>query len=181
MRLTREFFHRDCLTVAPELVGKLLVRRIGGEELRVRILETEAYRGEEDKACHASKGRTPRTALLYGEPGRMYIYLIYGMHWLMNVVTGEEGQPQGVLFRCGEGFLGPAKLTKHLHVGKELNGQPLYDNPEIWVEDDGLRPQIRTAPRVGIDYAGEEWRDKPWRFILSDSVDNPRKVCDNER
>ncbi len=167
MRLGKDFFNRDCLEVAPDLVGKILVRRTQ-EEIRMRITETEAYRGEEDKACHASKGRTPRTELLYREGGAIYVYLIYGMHWLMNVVTYKEGNPQAVLFRCGEGFNGPGKLTKHLQVGKEFNGGSFIDNPDIWVEDDGLRPKIGTAPRVGIDYAGDEWKSKPWRFILLD-------------
>lgn len=161
------FFHRDCLEVAPALVGKLLVRRLeNGEELRVRITETEAYRGEEDKACHASKGRTPRTRLLYGKSGIIYVYLIYGMHWLMNVITGEEDMPQGVLLRCAEGFNGPARLTKFLGIGKDFNGESITENPRVWIEDDGCVPQIIQAPRVGIDYAGEEWKSKPWRFIL---------------
>lgn len=166
MRLSEEFFHRDCLEVAPALVGKILVRRIDGEEIRVRITETEAYRGVEDKACHASKGRTPRTELLYRESGVIYVYLIYGMHWLMNVITGEREVPQGVLLRCGEGLNGPAKLTKFLQIDKSFNGQSFVGNPDIWIEDDGLVPEIMTAPRVGIDYAGEEWKNKPWRFIL---------------
>ena len=85
-RLGEEFFHRDCLEVAPDLVGKVIVSKIGGEEVRVRISETEAYRGEEDTACHASKGRTPRTEVLYGKSGICYVYLCYGIHNLMNVI-----------------------------------------------------------------------------------------------
>lgn len=166
MKLTEEFFHRDCLEVAPELVGKILVRRIDGEEIRIRITETEAYRGEEDGACHARAGRTPRTELLYGKSGIIYIYLIYGIHWLMNVITADEGTPQGVLFRAGENLTGPAKLTKALRIDKSLNGKSFVDNEEIWIEDDGFRPEITTAPRVGIDYAPEEWRYKPWRFMM---------------
>ena len=117
MRLTADFFRRDVLEVAPDLVGKIIVRRLDdGTELRERIAETEAYRGEEDKGCHASKGRTPRTEVLYGRSGSIYVYLCYGMHWLMNVITGETGQPQGVLIRAGEVHNGPAKLTKYLQV-----------------------------------------------------------------
>lgn len=167
MILGEDFFHRDCLDVAPDLVGKILVRKIGDDKIRIRITETESYRGEEDNACHASKGRTPRTELLYGKSGMIYIYLIYGMHWLMNVITGDEGCPQGVLIRCGEEYNGPAKLTKFLKITKEFNGQSFVDNPQIWIEDDGFVPKINTAPRVGIDYADEEWRYKPWRFILA--------------
>ncbi len=167
MILKSEFFHKDCLELAPNLVGKILVRRLdNGEEIRVRITETEAYRGTEDKACHASKGRTPRTELLYRESGVIYVYLCYGIHWLMNVISGEPEQPQGVLFRAGEGFTGPAKLTKRLQIDKSFNGESFVDNPRIWIEDDGRHFDIRTDKRVGIDYAGEEWVSKPWRFIL---------------
>ncbi len=166
IRLERDFFDRDCLEVAPDLVGKILVHRLSdGTEIRERIAETEAYRGEEDKACHASKGRTPRTELLYGESGMIYVYLCYGMHWLMNVITGENGQPQGVLIRAGEVHNGPAKLTKYLKIDGCFNGVPVYGNDDVWIEDDGYIPEIVTAPRVGIDYAGEYWKDIEWRFI----------------
>ena len=112
-RLGADFFHRDCLAVAPDLVGKLLLRQLpDGTILQERIAETEAYRGEEDEACHAHKGRTPRTELLYRESGLIYVYLCYGVHWLMNVITGEPEQPQGVLFRAGTVHDGPGKLTK---------------------------------------------------------------------
>lgn len=167
MILDNDFFHRDCLELAPDLVGKILVRRLdSGKEIRVRITETEAYRGVEDKGCHASKGRTPRTELLYRESGVIYVYLCYGMHWLMNVISGEPEQPQGVLFRAGENYTGPAKLTKRLLIDKTFNGESFVGNSRIWIEDDGMRFNIRTDKRVGIDYAGEEWASKPWRFIL---------------
>ena len=167
MKLDNDFFHRDCLDVAPDLVGKILVRKTeSGEIMKLRITETEAYRGTEDKACHASKGRTPRTELLYGKSGIIYVYLCYGIHWLLNVITGETGFPQGVLIRACEGYEGPARLTKRLMIDKSFNGESFTENERLWIEDDGLRPDIRTAPRVGIDYAGEEWAAKPWRFIL---------------
>lgn len=166
IRLTEEFFHRDCLEVAPDLVGKVIVRRLpDGSLLKERIAETEAYRGEEDLACHASKGRTKRTELLYGESGIIYVYLCYGMHWLMNVITGEKEQPQGVLFRAGEIYNGPARLTKYLRIDKSFNGLKFTDHPDIWIEDDGYRPKLRTDVRVGIDYAGEYWKNMPWRWI----------------
>ena len=148
MKLNEEFFNRDALEVAPNLIGKIIARKLDdGTILRERIAETEVYRGEEDLGCHASKGRTKRTELLYGESGVIYVYLCYGMHWLMNVITGEREQPQGVLFRCGTVKNGPAKLTKYLQI------------------DDGFRPKITTAPRVGIDYAGEYWKNVKWRYI----------------
>ena len=165
MILDGNFFHRDCLEVAPDLVGKLIVRRLdNGEEISLRITETEAYRGVEDKACHASKGRTPRTEILYGESGIIYVYLCYGIHWLMNVITGEVEQPQGVLIRACEGFEGPARLTKKLQIDKSFNNRHVDGNEHLYFVDDGFKPQIRTDKRVGIDYAGEEWAAKPWRF-----------------
>lgn len=165
-KLTEEFFKRDCLEVAPELVGKILVRRLpSGEELRERISETEAYGGEEDKACHASKGRTQRTEILYGQSGKIYVYLCYGMHWLMNITTGQLNQPQCVLIRAGEVHKGPAKLTKYLQIDGNFNKQSICGNPEIWIEDDGFIPEIKTASRVGIDYAGDYWKNIEWRFM----------------
>ena len=162
-----DFFRRDCLEVAPQLAGKIIARRMpDGEVIRLRITETEAYRGEEDTACHASKGRTKRTELLYGEAGIIYVYLCYGMHWLMNVITGEKDTPQGVLFRACEVCDGPAKLTKRLGIDGSFNGQPLYGNKDIWIEDDGFRPEIITLPRVGINYATPEYRDIEWRFKI---------------
>ncbi|MBQ8781394.1 MAG: DNA-3-methyladenine glycosylase [Oscillospiraceae bacterium] len=164
-KLDYDFFHRDCLKVSPELVGKIIARRDeDGNIIRLRITETEAYRGEEDTACHASKGRTKRTELLYGDAGVIYVYLCYGMHWLMNVITGEKEQPQGVLFRACEVYDGPAKLTKHLGINGGFNGQPLYGNDTVWIEDDGYKPDIITLPRVGINYATPEYRDILWRF-----------------
>ncbi|MDE5945869.1 MAG: DNA-3-methyladenine glycosylase [Oscillospiraceae bacterium] len=166
MKLDKVFFNRDCLEVAPDLVGKILVYRLSdGSEFRVRITETEAYRGEEDKACHASKGKTPRTEILYGESGKIYIYLCYGIHWLMNIVTGKKDMPQCVLIRAGENLNGPAKLTKFLKIDKSLNGMSICESNDIWIEDDNFRPGIITAPRVGIDYAGEYWKNIEWRFI----------------
>lgn len=161
-----DFFNRDALTVAPELVGKVIVSRLGENEVRVRITETECYCGEQDTACHAHKGRTKRTEILYGESGLVYVYLCYGMHWLMNVITGGKENPQGVLIRAGEGFNGPAKLTKALGVTGEINYQKIYDNNKIYIEDDGLKCDYTTDKRVGISYATQEYIDKPWRFIL---------------
>ena len=166
-RLGEKFFHRDALEVAPDLVGKILVSRIKGEEIRIRITETEVYRGEEDTACHAHKGRTKRTEVLYGKSGVIYVYLCYGMHWLMNVITGEEEQPQGVLIRAGEGFNGPAKLTKALGVTGEQNLKSFVDSDEIWIEDDGEKYDYHTDTREGIAYATEEYREKQWRFVLN--------------
>ena len=169
-RLDPSFFHRDCLDVAPDLVGKILCHRLpDGSLRRLRISETEAYRGEEDTACHAHKGKTPRTQVLYGPPGVLYIYLCYGMHNLLNVVTGSDGAPQGVLIRACAGAEGPGKLTKTLALDRSLHGVPLADCADtVWFEDDGLRPVITAKPRVGIGYASAEDQAWLWRFCASD-------------
>lgn len=166
-KLDGSFFQRDVLEVAPDLVGKILVRKFDdGAISRFRIVETEAYRGEEDLACHASKGRTPRTEVMYHNGGKVYVYLIYGMYQMLNFVTSGENNPQAVLIRGIEGFIGPGRLTKHLLIDKSFYGEDLSTSERIWVENDGKTFKYRTGIRVGIDYAGE-WKDKPWRFILS--------------
>ena len=161
-RLTYDFFHRHALEVAPDLVGKLLVH--GDQSLR--ISETEAYCGVSDTACHAHKGRTKRTEVLYADAGTIYIYLCYGMHWLMNVITGDVDDPQGVLIRACIEAEGPGKLTKKLGITGDLNRGSVVDSPDLWIADDGFRCNIRTDRRVGIGYASQEDQDKLWRFIL---------------
>lgn len=162
------FYRRDCLDVAPGLVGKLLIRTLdSGERIILRITETEAYRGEEDTACHASKGRTPRTELLYREAGTIYVYLCYGIHMLMNIITGEIEQPQGVLIRACEVYDGPGKLTKKLQIDKSFNGEMIIGNPRIALADDGYRCEIVRKKRVGIDYAAEKDREALWRFCAA--------------
>ncbi len=162
----RTFYQRDCLEVAPALVGKILCRRLpNGTVLRLRISETEAYRGEEDTACHAHRGRTARNEVLYAEAGTLYVYLCYGIHWLLNIVTGEREQPQAVLIRACESAPGPGKLTKALGITGEYNRRSILSCDDFWLEDDGMRPLVKTARRVGIDYAAPEDRDRPWRFI----------------
>lgn len=165
-RLESAFFQRDCLEVAPELVGKLLVRRDAAGERWLRITETEAYRGEEDTACHAHKGRTRRTEVLYGEAGTMYVYLCYGMHWLLNVVTGDKEQPQAVLIRACEGAEGPGKLTKALSVTGEFNRQHLDRQDALFIADDGKRYPIIKDKRVGIGYASPQDQERLWRFRM---------------
>lgn len=167
MRLQEDFFHRDCLAVAPELVGKILVRKLpDGSQLRLRISETEAYRGTEDTACHAHKGRTKRTEILYREAGRIYVYLCYGMHWLLNFVTGEKEEPQAVLIRACAEQNGPGKLTKYLQINKEFHDTSIYTQKELWVEDDGKRYEIIKDVRVGIGYADKEDQERLWRFKM---------------
>lgn len=161
-RLTYAFFHRPCLEVARELVGKLLV--VNGK--RFRISETEAYCGEADTACHAHKGKTKRTEVLYADAGTLYIYLCYGIHWLLNIVTGEPGQPEAVLIRACLEAPGPGELTKALGITGTLNRESAVSSPELWIEDDGFSCEVETAKRVGIGYASQEDQDRLWRFKL---------------
>lgn len=165
-RIEYEFFHRPCLEVARDLVGKVLVHRIDEEELRLRISETEAYCGEEDTACHAHKGRTNRTEVLYADAGTVYIYLCYGVHWLLNIVTGDKEDPQAVLIRACVDAPGPGRLTKALGITGELNKSSVCYGNVLWIEDDGFSCDVTTAKRVGISYAAQEDQDKSWRFVM---------------
>ena len=165
-RLDESFYQRQCLQVAEDLVGKWLVRRLpDGSCLRLQITETEAYCGEEDTACHAHKGRTKRTEVMYAKAGAVYVYLCYGIHWLLNIVTGEENQPQAVLIRACAEAPGPGKLTKALSITGELNRGSILGE-QLWIEDDGLKYGIVTDKRVGIGYASREDQDRLWRFRM---------------
>lgn len=164
--LKYDFYHRPCLEVARDLVGKWLVRHLpSGEILRLRISETEAYWGEADTACHAHKGRTKRTEVLYADAGTIYIYLCYGVHWLLNVVTGDAENPQAVLIRACVDAPGPGRLTKALSITGELNRRSICGD-ELWIEDDGMPCEVVTDKRVGIGYASQEDQDRLWRFKL---------------
>ena len=167
------FFRQDVLTVAPGLLGKIIVRKWeDGRIEKFRITETEAYRGMEDLACHAAKGRTKRTEVMFHAGGKLYVYLIYGMYWLLNIVTGNEDDPQAVLIRSCESvsdagkpvlYCGPGRVGKILQLDAKFYGE-LLPSPPIWIEDDGIVNKYKTTPRIGIDYAGE-WKDKEWRFV----------------
>ena len=161
-RLGYDFFHRPCIEVARDLVGKVLV--YNGKQFR--ISETEAYCGETDTACHASKGRTKRTEVMYGKAGTVYIYLCYGMHWMLNLVTGEEDQPEAVLIRACVEAPGPGKLTKGLGVTGELNRSSVVTSESLWVGDDDFRCGIVKDKRVGIGYASQEDQNRLWRFKM---------------
>lgn len=174
-RLQPGFFRRDALTVARELLGKTIVRCFAnGETQRFVITETEAYLGEEDLACHASKGRTPRTEVMYHGGGEIYVYLIYGMYWMLNFVTGNEDHPQAVLIRGVDKVTGSGRVGRLLELDKSFYGEELYTSGRLWVEDSPTAEAYKTASRVGIDYAGE-WKDKPWRFISLSSTSSPRE------
>ncbi len=166
-RLASDFFLRDVLEVAPALIGQILVRRFeDGRIERYRITEVEAYRGREDLACHASKGRTPRTEVMFGKGGTVYVYLIYGMYWMLNLVTGFEGDASAVLIRGIEGFSGPGRVGRELQLDRSFYGESLVNSSRIWVENAESVSEFKISKRIGIDYAGEEWVNKPWRFYI---------------
>ncbi len=188
-RLSQEFFTRDTLAVAREMLGKRLVRVSGGQRIAGLITETEAYRGEEDLACHARAGRTLRTAVMYGPAGFAYVYFTYGKHWLLNVVTEPAGYPAAVLIRGidpvegvdqiaarragrprSEWTNGPGKLCQALNITGTQNGLDMIaPAAELFIETGDSIPdrQIITGPRVGINSVPEPWRSIPWRFRVN--------------
>jgi DNA-3-methyladenine glycosylase len=170
--LQRIYFNRSTLQVARSLIGKYLVRSIDGRMLAGKIVEVEAYVGSQDKACHASKGRTQRTDVMFGPGGVAYIYLIYGMYHCLNVVTEREEFPSAVLIRAIEidGALidGPGRLCRALQIDRRLNHVDLTTGESLWFEDRGVlvkKGDVGTHPRIGVDYAGK-WAEKLWRFRL---------------
>jgi len=185
--VSREFYDRPALDVARELIGLVLARRLpDGTVLAGRIVETEAYVGPDDRASHASRGRTRRNDAMFGPPGHAYVYLVYGLHWCLNLVTGPAGFPAAVLLRALEPLdgvermrtlrptarkdtllaSGPARLCQALAVDGSLNGADVCQPAsELWVEDRGLAPgRVVAAPRIGVAYAGP-WAARPYRFL----------------
>ncbi len=163
-RLTKNFYLEDAEILAPRLLGKILVRRTENGIIRAVITETECYKGTDDTACHASRGKTARTFVMFEEGGRAYVYLCYGMHNMLNIVTGAEGQPQAVLIRSLDEIRGPGRLTKAMDITRELNGEILYESDRLWVED-GESLEYTQTPRIGIDYADKKDRERLWRYI----------------
>jgi DNA-3-methyladenine glycosylase len=179
--LPRTYFSRPTVDVARSLIGKYLVRDNGQGLMAGKIIEVEAYVGPEDKACHASKGRTARTEVLFGPPGHAYVYLCYGMHEMLNVVTERDGFPAAILLRAVEydGMLidGPGRLTRAFGIDRRLNRCDLTAGQSLWFEDRGEslpRGALKTYPRIGVDYAGE-WARKLWRFRLQMGTDPGRR------
>lgn len=170
--LPRAYFNRPTVTVARSLVGKYLVRAIEGRILAGKIVEVEAYVGPKDKACHASKGRTVRTDVMFGPAGIAYVYLIYGMYHCLNVVTEREEFPSAILIRAieleGELIDGPGRLCRALEIDRGLNRADLTEGESLWFEDRGValkRGELGSHARIGVDYAGV-WAKKPWRFRM---------------
>ena len=170
--LTRAYFNRPTLTVARSLIGKYLVRSIDGRMLAGKVVEVEAYVGSQDRACHASKGRTQRTDVMFGPAGVAYVYLIYGMYHCLNVVTEREEFPAAVLIRAievdGELIDGPGRLCRAMQIDRGLNCLNMTKGDQLWVEDRAVRlkkTDVGVFPRIGVDYAGA-WAKKLWRFRL---------------
>ena len=179
------FQRKNTVAVARALIGQVLVRRhADGRVTRHAITETEAYCGEEDLACHARAGRTARTDVMYRAGGIWYVYLCYGIHEMLNLVTGPEDFPAAVLIRGVADARGPGRLTKALEIGRALNGLPATSEESgLWIEEADVRVpanRIRATPRVGVDFAGPEWAAMPWRFVWDGPEEKGRKVSREE-
>lgn len=182
--LGEKFFLDRADIVAPKLLGKVLVRKTKAGTVKMAITETEAYLGEKDLASHARFGKTGRNAVMFGRGGHWYVYLVYGIHWLLNIVTEKEGKPSAVLIRNGillgkksKPIKGPGKVTQTLNVKGTLSGKPSAEKSGLWIEDWGIRAgKVISKKRVGIDYAGA-WAGKSLRFFASQSfVKRPGKL-----
>jgi DNA-3-methyladenine glycosylase len=176
MPLQSEFYAQPTLSVARQLLGARLVRVLDGLRVTALITETEAYIGETDLACHARAGRTARTSVMYGPPGRTYVYFIYGVHWMLNAVTEPAGRPAAVLIRAAvleekvSRINGPAKLTRALAITASQNDLDLTaDTSDLWIEP-GLvisDANVTIGPRVGLYRVPEPWKSMPWRFLVN--------------
>jgi DNA-3-methyladenine glycosylase len=182
LKLGADFFAQDAKRLARALIGKVLVHHVDGRVLRVRIVETEAYLGPDDLASHASKGLTARTKVMFGAPGRAYVYFIYGMHEMFNIVCGREGQAHAVLVRAGEpldgwdaNLSGPGRFARGMRISRADNGLDLTGEKLFVIDDRSSRPRVGRAMRVGIDYA-QHWKDAPLRFydLRSAAVSKPK-------
>ncbi|MGC9031551.1 MAG: DNA-3-methyladenine glycosylase [Minisyncoccia bacterium] len=184
-RLGRNFFTRKTLIVAKDLLGKYIIRKIGNKKIIGKIVETEAYIGPKDKASHAFSGKiTERNKAEYKIGGHIYIYLVYGMYWQLNISTFKEGKPECVLIRALEPKIknsrknilkianGPGKLCNYLKLDKSFYGEDLTKSKKIWLEDWGekiKKSEIKAALRIGIEYSGPFWSKVPWRFYIKNS------------
>jgi len=168
MRLKKRDYVQNAVTMAKALLGMTLCRRLDdGSVLRARIIETEAYFGEEDTACHAHKGRTPRTDVMYMAGGHAYVYLCYGMHEMLNIVTGPADHPEAVLIRGIECATGPGRVTKAMRVSRALNRENMVSSKRLWIESDGKCTKFKASARIGIGYASRRDQSRKWRFIVT--------------
>ncbi len=163
------FLSDDTVVVAHSLIGKFLVSELGQEREAYMITEVEAYDGFHDRASHAYRGKTPRNSIMFGAAGYWYVYLVYGMHHMLNVVTGSVGYPGAVLIRGLAEMNGPARLTKKLSITRAMNGTRVGKSSGLWIEDRGIQipnARIQALPRIGVAYAGALWAGKRYRFRL---------------
>lgn len=163
-----DYFKTDTVNLAKNLIGKWIETNIDGNVIKAQILETEAYLGIVDSACHSFKGkRTARNEPMWKTGGTIYVYLCYGMHYMFNIVSQNKNEPEAVLIRAVTNALGPAKTTKLLNIDKTLNGESIINNPKICILDDGKTYNYFASTRVGIDYAEDKDKNAPLRFILN--------------
>lgn len=169
MTYASDFFDRPADRVARDLLGAwLVVRAADGRPRRHVVFETEAYLGAHDLACHGAKGITNRNAVMFGPAGCWYVYLCYGMHWMLNIVTGAEGVPAAVLIRGAGTFVGPGRVTKGLGIDRSFNGRVAGRRAGLWMEPSGIsvpRRLIARTPRIGVGYAGA-WAERPLRYVV---------------
>jgi DNA-3-methyladenine glycosylase len=196
-RLTKAFYCRDALAVARELIGCLFVHQTSDGPLGVRLVETEAYRGTQDPGSHGYRGITPRTEVMFGPAGRLYVYFTYGMHWCANIVCGDEGTSEAVLLRAGEPEIGvdamtrrrgvaselqlaagPARLTQALGIGKEHNRASLLRGGSFWCAEDAVTETYRSgelAETVRVGLGPGRGEDLPWRFMVPNNPYTSRR------
>lgn len=168
--LEPDFFNSSTVSVAKKLLGKYLVRKIDGIEIALQINEVETYDGPKDLACHGRFGKTKRNEPMFGPPGCFYVYFVYGVHWMLNIVTGPQNYPAAILIRGAGEIIGPARLTKFMRIDKALNSKKCTPKSNLWVEDRGdiiLQNKIIATSRIGVGYAGPIWAKKPYRFVIS--------------
>jgi len=170
--LKSNFFNRPTPQVAEDLLGKYLVRQLSsGEIIYKMITEVEVYDGFKDKASHASRGKTVRNTPMFGGSGYWYVYFTYGIYWVLNIVTREKDYPAAILIRGVEGISGPARVTKHFSINKELNNQKARRETGLWIEDRGVsipKKKIKKTGRIGVNYAGPYWSKRRLRFLVAD-------------
>lgn len=164
--MRNDFLNRSSVTVAKDLLGCFLCRKIRNKVYRLKIIETEAYEGTKDLASHAARGQTARNAPMFAEAGTIYVYFTYGMHWMLNIVTGKKDHPSAVLIRGVEGITGPGRVTRALGIEKRLNGKKLGKSTGLWLEQvQSGKLKVNRTPRIGVNYAGPIWSSKLYRFV----------------
>ncbi len=166
--LSQSFFNRPTLNVAEELLGKFLIRKIGKRTISAMITEVEVYIGPDDKASHASRGKTKRTKIMFDKAGQWYVYMIYGIYYCLNIVTEKKEYPAAILIRSVEGVNGPGRVCRHFKIDKRFNAMSANKKTGLWIEDRGVvvtSHMIKRGKRIGVDYAGK-WKHKPWRLYI---------------